>query len=93
MRKHQTDTNATSHLHTRTHSHTTHIKIQVNPFPAQHAMLGSTSLFGAVLRVAHVPSTATRLMRARVSATAHATQATQVKMNIRDTYSEQHIQI
>ena len=91
MRKHETDTKTKTHLRSRTHSHTTHIRKQVSPCPAQHAVLGSTSLFAAVLRVAHVPSTATRLMRARVSATAHATQATQVKMNIRDTYSEQHM--
>jgi hypothetical protein len=91
MRKHETDTKTKTYLRSRTHSHTTHIRKQVSPCPAQHAVLGSTSLFAAVLRVAHVPSTATRLMRARVSATAHATQATQVKMNIRNTYSEQHM--
>ena len=52
--------------------------------PAQHAVLGSTSLLTAVLRVAHVPSTATRLLLARITQTANAAQATQVKMNISD---------
>ena len=66
MRKHQTDTKAKTYLLSRTHSHTTHIQKQVSPCPAQHAVLGSTSLFEAVLHVAHVPSTATRLMRAGV---------------------------
>ena len=52
--------------------------------PAQHAVLGSTSLLMAVLHVAHVPSTPTRLLLARIQTTANATQATQVKMSIRD---------
>ncbi len=59
--------------------------------PAWHAALGSTSLLTAVLSAAHVPSTATRLLLARIKPTANATQATQVKMNIRDTYSKQHL--
>ena len=51
---------------------------------AQHAALESTSLFAQVLRVAYVPQMPTRLLLARIKQTANATQATQVKMNIRD---------
>jgi hypothetical protein len=52
--------------------------------PAQAAALGSTRMFPAVLFVAYVPSTPTRLLLARIKATANATQDTQVKVNIHD---------
>jgi hypothetical protein len=57
--------------------------------PAQHAALGLTSLLTAVLSVAHVPSTATRLLLARIKQTVNAAQATQVKMNIRGKHKTQ----
>ena len=70
---------------THTHSYTANTFTQVMMVgPAQHAVLASTSLLTAVLPAAHVPSTPTRLLLARIKATANATQATQVKMNIRD---------
>ena len=53
---------------------------------AQAAALGSTRMFPAVLCVAHVPLTPTRLLLARIKATANATQDTQVKITIRDKY-------
>ena len=83
MCKQQTDTKAQTHLHTHSYTANTFTQVMMAG-PAQHAVLGSTSLLTAVLRAAHVPSTPTRLLLARIQATANATQATQVKMNIRD---------
>ena len=72
-------------IYTHAHSYTANTFTQVMMVgPAQHAVLASTSLLTAVLPAAHVPSTPTRLLLARIKATANATQATQVKMNIRD---------
>jgi hypothetical protein len=59
---------------------------------AKHATQGGTSLIAAVLSVAHVPSTATRLLLARIKQTANATQATQVKMNIRENHNNKYRQ-
>ena len=83
MCKQQTDTKAQTHLHTHSYTANTFTQVMMAG-PAQHAALESTSLFAQVLSVAYVPSTPTRLLLARVQTTANATQATQVKMSIRD---------
>ncbi len=60
---------------------------------AKNAALESTRIFPAVLRVAHVPSTQTRLLLARIKVTANATQDTQVTIYIPDkqkTHNQNH---
>jgi hypothetical protein len=87
----------------RTHAHkliyvrtlnAAHIFAQVKTAGrVKNAALASTRMFPAVLRVAHVPSTPTRLLLAGIKATANATQDTQVKINIPDkhkTHTQNH---